>query len=120
MFLALVEPQMSFNTELKIKNVFVTIKEYNLLEFYQNIWVDDLKYRKNKLLELIHLNQYIHPLIRNYLEIIKKKLFNIQLVKKYKDGENEYVVLHTYKLNIFKRIWRSRNSRNLRNEINQM
>jgi hypothetical protein len=114
MFLALVEPQIHFD-DTPIKNVFTLIKEYYLKEFYDNIWVDEIKMKRNKLLELIHISNYIHPLIRNYSEIVKKKMFHIHLVKKYKEIEtgNEYVVLHTYKLNIFKRIWRKKHNMNL-------
>lgn len=113
MFLALVEPQIDFTNE-QVKNVFIILKEFSIKDFFENIWCDEIKNKRNKLLELIHLNHYQHPLIRNYLELIKKKLFHLQLVQKYKDGDNEYVILHTYKLNIFKRIWRNKRiNRNL-------
>ncbi len=107
MFLALVEPH-TFATEPK--NVFLIIKEYSLNEFYNNEWVDEVKNKRNKLIELISLNSYIHPLLRNYFELIKKKYYHLQLVEKYKNeyDNKEYVILHTYKLNIFKRIWRKR------------
>jgi hypothetical protein len=111
MFLAHVEPQLDFNG-LPIKNVFEIICEYSLEEFYNNDWVDNIKNKRNRLVEIIHINQYIHPLIRNYLELIKKRLFHLQLVQKYKDGDKEYYILHTYKLNIFKRIWRKHHSSN--------
>lgn len=107
MFLALVEPHINFTNE-PVKNVFTILKEYSIYHFYQNNWYDEIKNKRNKLLEIIHLNNYCHPFIRNYLELIKKRLFHLQLVQKYKDGDNEYVILHTYKLNIFKRIWRNK------------
>jgi hypothetical protein len=111
MFLAHVEPQNNFNN-LPIKNVFEMIREYSLQEFYNNYWVDTIKNKRNRFVELIYINQYTHSLIRNYLELIKKRLYHLQLVKKYKDGDKEYYILHTYKLNIFKRIWRKYHSSN--------
>ena len=111
MFLSLIEPQIDFN-QRPIKNVFVPIKEYSILEFYENIWVDEVKNKRNKLLDLCNLNLYHHPFIRNYLELIKKRLFHIHLVKKYRHSDgNEYVILYTYLLNIFKRIWRNKRVR---------
>lgn len=112
MFISLVEPHIQFNGQ-DIKNVFVSIQEYSILDFYENRWVDQIKHKRNKLLEILILNQYQHPLIRNYLELIKKRFYHLHLVQKYKDETSEYVVLHTYKLNIFKRKWR--NNRNYRN-----
>jgi hypothetical protein len=109
MFIAHVEPQIDFNY-FPIKNVFEMIREYSLDEFYSNQWVDVIKNKRNRLVEIIYNNNYIHPLIRNYLELIKKRLFHLQLVHKYKDGDKEYYILHTYKLNIFKRIWRKYHS----------
>jgi hypothetical protein len=112
MFLASVEYDMNFNIETSLKNVLILSKEYSIKDFYENRWVDEIKNKRNKLLELIHINNYEHPLLRNYVELIKKKYYNLELVSKYKDDNKEYVVLYTYRLNLFKRIWRNKRINN--------
>lgn len=87
---------------------FMTVYSYSLNEFYDNSWIEEyLFYHKhlvNKLNEFHHIE---HDLIRNYREGIKKrKLFSLQLAKIIEENNIQYCVLYTYRLNIFKRIWR--------------
>jgi hypothetical protein len=80
----------------------LVIYEYDLDEFYNNCWKSELKFYKK--CQLLKTRNTVHHSLRNYNKIIKKS--NIQLVKISEVDNTAYCVLHTYKINIFKRKWR--------------
>jgi len=96
--LATYEPYNSVIHGGEDKGELLVIYDYNLGEFYNNSWKSELKFYK----KMNHIKT--HPLLRNYNKIFKKS--NIQLVKISELDNIAYCVLHTYKINIFKRKWR--------------
>ena len=90
---------------------FMVVYTYCLSEFYNDGWREDMEFYHKNLVKKLNDNQYYdHDLIRNYREgIKKKKLFQLHLVQVFEDERhNQTCVLYTYRLNIFKRIWRKR------------
>ncbi len=90
---------------------YMVVYSYNINEYYHNEWREDLEfYHKNLVKKLNDFHYTEHDLIRNYRELIKKKkLFQLHLVRIYEDNRhNQTCVLYTYRLNIFKRIWRKK------------
>jgi hypothetical protein len=86
-------------------------------ELYENIWIDELKIYMKRLYSLIRVNNLIHPTIRNY-NIIIRHMNKLQLVEIITDDTNrETCILHTYKINIFKRIWKKQFYNKLKNKI---
>lgn len=93
---------------------FMVVYSYNLDEFYHYTCKEEFEfYYKNLVKKLNDFHYTEHDLIRNYREGIKKqKLFGLNLARIIEDeNHNQYCILYTYRLNIFKRIWR--NKRNL-------
>jgi hypothetical protein len=89
---------------------FIVIYSYDPYDFYTNTWVCELKFYMKKLRASINSNEIVHENIRNYNKVLSK-YNNIQLVEIITDSQNrELCILHTYKLNIFKRIWKNKHN----------
>jgi hypothetical protein len=89
---------------------FISVWQYNLDEFYDDVWKEDQRFH---LMNLVQLPLHLHDLLRNYAEGIKKKrLLSLNLIEEIDASEDgpAYCVHHTYKINIFKRIWRSKHT----------
>jgi hypothetical protein len=84
----------------------MVVYSYDVNEFYENTWQDEYKVAYRNIRRVAH--QVEHDVIRNYKYHLNKHVA-LQLVKIYTDENNrELCVLHTYKLNVFKRLWRKR------------
>ena len=115
MSLATYEPYFSFMHGQQDNGKLIVIYEYNLNEFYQNDWKDELSFYKKKLIQKVRYHD--HPLLRNYHTIIKK--IKLELVEIIEENNVCYCILHTYKLNILKRLWKkykNMNNINMNNE----
>jgi hypothetical protein len=91
------------------KDKYMVVYSYTLDEFYNLEWRDEFKFYHNSLVHKLNENHDIqHDIIRNYREgIKKKKMFQINLVKIFEDDNRvQTCILYTYRLNIFKRIWK--------------
>lgn len=87
-------------------NGFIVIYSYSLDEFYENTWKEELKRYIRRLVSIIKTRNYKHLVIQNY-GVVLCKLNTIQLVEIVTDDTNrEMCILHTYKINIFKKIWK--------------
>ena len=87
-------------------NQFMVVYSYNLQEFYDNEWQDELKtvvkHTKRRVASL-YLD---HDLLRNYKELIRlNKIIKLNLVQIVMENGRYLCILHTYKLNLFKRRW---------------
>jgi hypothetical protein len=90
----------------------MVVYSYGVDEFYDNIWQDEYKVSYRNIRRMAH--RIPHDLIGTYKYHLNKHV-NLQLVKIYNDAENrELCVLHTYKLNIFKRLWRKHRMQRMR------
>ena len=92
---------------------YMVVYSYSLNEFYDYSWKEDFEFYHKNLVKKIndyHLTE--HDLIRNYREGIKKqKLFSLNLSRIVEDERrNQLCILYTYRLNIFKRIWRKKHA----------
>lgn len=104
--IATCEPYFNVIHGGNIMNGFMVIYSYTVDEFYENIWKDELKIYMKKLYGLVHIRNLVHDSIRNY-NIIIRHLNRLQLVEIIRDDTNrETCILHTYKINIFKKIWK--------------
>jgi len=81
---------------------YIVIYDYSTTEFYQNQWKDELKFYKRNVLKKVKYHQ--HPLIRNYKTILRKT--NINLVEIVEENNICYCILHTYKINLLKKLWK--------------
>ena len=86
------------------KGELLIMYDYNLDEFYNNSWKSELKFYKKRLLTLTRNRP--HVLLRNYHKIIQKS--QIELVEIQEINNVMYCILHTYKINIFKKKWKNR------------
>jgi len=104
--LATCEPYFDYIHSGNISDGFMVIYSYNLEDFYENIWKEELQLYMKHLYSLIRHKKLKHPVIKNYNVIIRH--FNrLQLVEIITDDTNrEMCILHTYKINIFKKIWK--------------
>ena len=77
---------------------FITLYSYTLDEFYDGDWLDDMDYDSTP------------PSTKMRLEQFKKKgLWAMNLVRQYRSADGvDLSVLYTYRLNLFKRIWRNK------------
>ena len=82
----------------------LVIFEYELDEFYNNEWKGEINFYKKQ--NLIKTRSKVHPLLRNYHKIMKKS--KIELVEINEINNIQYCVLHTYKINILKRLWKKK------------
>ena len=84
----------------------MVVYSYSLEEFYGYYWVDDMKESYRNIRHAAH--HHPHDTIRNYKYHLDKHVA-LNLVQIYRDEHaRDLCVLHTYKLNVFKRIWRKR------------
>ena len=96
---------------------YMIIYSYSIDEFYENIWKEELKIYMKHLYALIRYKNVKHEYIRNYNIIIR--VFNrLQLVEIIVDNTNrETCILHTYKINIFKKIWKKHFYNKIKNNV---
>ena len=86
---------------------YIVIYDYDLNEFYSNEWVNISNNHTKKSLSYIRRNNIVHDKIRNYSNIMKHTN-KLQIVESSIDSiGRELCILHTYKINLFKRKWRS-------------
>ncbi len=90
---------------------YIVIYTYSLEEFYDLYWTDDMKVAYRNIRHAAH--QSPHDTIRNYKYHLDKHV-GLQLVQVYRKEDRDLCILHTYKLNIFKRIWRKRRALRMR------
>ena len=87
---------------------FMVVYSYTLQEFYDNEWQDEIKTvvkNTRRRVASLHLD---HDLLRNYKELIRlNNIIKLNLVEIVIENERYLCILHTYKLNIFKRKWRN-------------
>ena len=87
---------------------FMVVYSYTLQEFYDNEWQDEIKTvvkNTRRRVASLHLD---HDLLRNYKELIRlNKIIKLNLVEIIMENGRYLCILHTYKLNIFKRKWRN-------------
>ena len=89
---------------------YIVAYSYSLDEFYNREWQDDYKVVSRNVRQMAHRLQP-HDLIRGYKFNIGKHV-QLHLVQSFIDSENRQLcILHTYKLNLFKRIWKNRRLR---------
>jgi hypothetical protein len=100
--LATCEPYFSYVHGENDNGKLIVIYEYTLDEFYDNDWKDELSFYKKKMLNKVKYQH--HPMIRNYKNILKKS--KLELVEIIEENNVSYSILHTYKLNILKRLWK--------------
>jgi len=82
---------------------YLVVYTYSLDEFYDLYWQDDLKFALRTARHAPH-----HDLLRTYKYFISQHI-QLHLVQVYRDDQGrDLCILHTYKLNLFKRIWRKR------------
>jgi hypothetical protein len=79
---------------------FIVIYGYDLDEFYDNGWKSETKFY------LKHVKNINHSTIRNYKKVIKKISEKMQLVEIFRVNNVDLCILHTYKINIIKRLWK--------------
>ena len=106
--LATCEPYFDYVHSGTPMDGFMVIYSYTPNDFYENIWIEELHIYMKNLFSLIRNNKLIHPTIKNY-NIILRYLNKMQLVEIITDSTyRETCILHTYKINIFKKIWKKR------------
>ena len=83
---------------------YLVVYTYSLDEFYDMYWQDDLRFA----LRTARFTTQPHDLLRTYKYFIAQHV-QLHLVQVYRDDQGrDLCVLHTYKLNLFKRIWRKK------------
>lgn len=91
---------------------YIVVYSYSVDEFYDNLWADEYKVAFRNIRRVAH--QIPHDIIRNYKYHLDKHV-KLELVKIYEDDQQRSLcILHTYKLNLFKRIWRKRRINRMR------
>ena len=103
--LATYEPYYSLVHGQSDNGKLIVIYEYSPEEFYNNEWKDELKFYKKHILK--KTVTHIHPLVRNYHKIMKNSTIELVEIKEELDG-TMYCILHTYKINIIKRLWKKK------------
>jgi hypothetical protein len=96
--LATCVPQSHIHGE--ISDNFIVIYSYDIDEFYSNEWKSETKYY------IKHVKHINHNTIRNYKKIIKHISEKMQLVEIFRINDVDICILHTYKINILKRLWK--------------
>jgi hypothetical protein len=85
---------------------YIVVYSYSVDEFYDNVWQDEYKVAFRHIRREAH--RLPHDNIRNYKYHLDKHV-RLQLVEIYEDSlQRQLCILHTYKLNILKRLWRKR------------
>ena len=87
-------------------NHFMVVYSYSVQEFYDSEWRDELKTvikHTRRRIQSLYLD---HDLLRNYKELIRlNKIIKLNLVQIVIENGKYLCILHTYKLNLFKRRW---------------
>jgi hypothetical protein len=82
---------------------YLVVYTYSLDEFYDMYWQDDLKFATRTARSI----PQPHDLLRTYKHAGQH--IRLQLVQVFRDDQDrDLCILHTYKLNLFKRLWRKR------------
>ncbi len=85
---------------------YMVVYSYTVHEFYENVWKDEYKVAFRNIRR--HAHRIPHDVIRNYKYHLDQHV-QLQLVEIYEDSlQRQLCILHTYKLNILKRLWRKR------------
>ncbi len=91
-------------------NTYMVIYSYTTDEFYNNDWIDELKFYMRSLNRKIENKE--HNVIRNYPNIVKN-CNKLNLVESVVDNYGrELCIIHTYKINIIKRLWKKKHLNN--------
>ena len=89
-----------------VVNTYIVIYSYTTDEFYNNDWIDELKFYMKKLNHQITNKE--HNVIRNYPDVLKN-CNKINLVEIVTDNYGrDLCIIHTYKINIIKRLWKKK------------
>jgi hypothetical protein len=106
LILATCEPYNSFIHSGNTYDGFIVIYSYTLEEFYEDEWKEEIYIYMKHLFSSLRRNRIVHEHINNYNTIIRT--FNkMNLVEIIVDDTNrEMCIIHTYKINIFKKIWK--------------
>ncbi len=92
-------------------NGFVVIYSYSVDEFYSNDWMEELVFYLTSLFRNINKYELKHDIIRNYYHILNKSK-QIHLVEIINIDGRDSCIIHTYKINLFKRLWRKKHNKN--------
>jgi hypothetical protein len=86
---------------------YMVVYSYTPHEFFNQEWQDDYKVVLRNVRQMAH-RLPPHDLIGAYKYNLNRHV-QLHLVQSFMDSENRQLcILHTYKLNLFKRIWRNR------------
>jgi hypothetical protein len=81
---------------------FIVIYQYDLYEFYNNVWKSETSFYFKKLRNQEHID------IQNYKKVIRNISTKMQLVEIFRENNIELCIIHTYKINILKRRWKKK------------
>jgi hypothetical protein len=85
---------------------YIVIYSYTVDEFYEDEWKEEIYIYMKHLFSCLRRNNITHDTIKNY-NIMIRTFNRMQLVEIFTDDTNrEICILHTYKINIFKKIWK--------------
>jgi hypothetical protein len=87
-------------------NTYMVIYSYNTDEFYNNDWVDELKYYMKQVNRKIINTE--HDVIQNYPAVLKNcnKMNLVEIVTD--NYGRDLCIIHTHKINIIKRLWKKK------------
>jgi hypothetical protein len=115
--LATCEPYFDYIHSGTNTDNFIVIYSYTVDEFYDDDWIEELHYYMKQLFLTIKHSKIKHPIIQNY-NIILRHFNKMQLVEIITDSTNrETCILHTYKINIFKKIWKKHFYNKIKNSL---
>jgi hypothetical protein len=105
--LATCEPYFNIIHGGTLINGFLVIYSYSLEEFYSNEWIEDLVFYLKSLFKNITKHNLKHDIIQNYDTVLNKSK-QINLVEIIEVDGRDTCIIHTYKINLFKRIWKKK------------
>jgi hypothetical protein len=106
--LATCEPYNTFIHSGNTYDGFIVIYSYTVDEFYDDDWKEEIYVYMKHLFSCLRRNNITHDVITNY-NIMIRTFNKMQLVEIFTDDTNrEICILHTYKINIFKKIWKKK------------
>jgi hypothetical protein len=115
--LATCEPYFDYIHSGTNTDNFIVIYSYTVDEFYDDEWIEELDYYMKELFSTIRHSKIKHPIIQNY-KVILRHFNKMQLVEIITDSTNrETCILHTYKINIFKKIWKKHFYNKIKNSL---
>jgi hypothetical protein len=87
---------------------FMTVYTYSLDEFYNMDWQDEYKIVHHTTRKKVDRMGFEHDCIRDYRrQMDRGNLVKLNLVKTYEDDQGiMFSILFTYRINLFKRLWR--------------